>query len=304
MKLTFLDKLGIGLLALGLSAILGPLTISFFKDRLQNNFQHITCYGENNKPIANFGVNWTGVNVGKDLAEAWIKILVPIYELKAEGLTMHSTSDGTPYVTDGTFVTVKNLNSAASNRIDKINTINLTESRNLNSRIYGRPGYYTKTELEILRTPHRSSEQKRLKSFARQDLKKDRGLNYLIANEYQGDYSLRFSGIDKSLQKHRGTEGLPSWDKYYSENVRLRIGELPDYYIFPDPSGPGRKKSGNYGAYIEFVSKQGGSPFEPEQQTPSELETTGQFFFKNCRYSSPRFFKNTDLIVPYDAEQI
>ena len=53
------------------------------------------------------------LRVGKDLAEAWIKILVPIHELKAEGLTMQGSSYGT-------FVVVKSLNSAESNRIDKI----------------------------------------------------------------------------------------------------------------------------------------------------------------------------------------
>ena len=97
MKLTFLDKLGIGLLALGLSAILGPIflnsTISFFKDRFQNNFQHITCYGENNKPIANVGIDWRGVRTVRDGVRAWFKLLVPIDELKKEaewGLSVRS----------------------------------------------------------------------------------------------------------------------------------------------------------------------------------------------------------------------
>ena len=300
MKLTFLDKLGIGLLVLGLSAILGPIffnsTISFFKDRLQNNFHHITCYGENDKPIANFGVNWTGVNVGKDLAEAWIKILVPIYELKAEGLTVGDS-------TYGTFVTVQSLNSAESNRIDKINTINLTESRSFNLPVYAMVGR-TKTESEILRdekrrnTLHRSSEQKRLKSFSRQDLVKDEYIRWKKRGSASWKNDLRFSGIDASLQKHRGTEGLSDWDKMYPENVKLRIGELPYYYRLGGPDGPRKKESGNYGAYIEFVSFQ-----HLDSINTLELETGGKIFFKNCRYS-PRFFKNTDLIVPYDAEQI
>ena len=300
MKLTFLDKLGIGLLALGLSAILGPPTISFFKDRLQNNFHHITCYGENNKPIANFGVNWTGVNVGKDLAEAWIKILVPIHELKAEGLIVGDSSYGT-------FVAVQWLNSAESNRIDEINTINLTEYRSLSIPMSIRPGegdsrvavdWDSLTPKEKRRFFHSSNEQKRSRSFARQDLKKDRGLNYLIAEVMAYDYNLGFSGIDASLQKHRGTEGLSDWRKKNPENVWLRIGELPYYYSLGGPDGPRKKESGNYGAYIEFVNKRNN-----ELSTPLELETSGKIFFKNCRYS-PRFFKNTDLIVPYDAEQI
>ena len=297
MKLTFLDKLGIGFLALGLSAILGPPTISFFKDRLQNNFHHITCYGENNKPIANFGVNWTGVNVGKDLAEAWIKILVPIHELKAEGLTMQDSSYGT-------FVVVKSLNSAESNRIDKINTINLTESRSFNLPVYARVGR-TKTESEILRdekrrnTLHRSSEQKRSKSFSRQDLRKDKYIRWMKTRLASWKNDLRFSGIDASLQKHRGTENLSVWAKMHPENVKLRIGELPDYYRFRDPDGPGKKNSGNYGVHIEFLYKSG--VFDLPDL---DLDTWGEIFFKNCRYSSPRFFKNTDLIVPYDAEQI
>ena len=299
MKLTFLDKLGIGLLALGLSAILGPPTISFFKDRLQNNFQHITCYGENNKPIANFGVNWTGVNVGKDLAEAWIKILVPIHELKAEGLTMQGSSYGT-------VVAVKSLNSAESNRIDKINTINLTEASSVNLPVYARVGR-TKTESEILRdekrrnTLHRSSEQKRSKSFSRQDLRKDEYIRWMKTRLASWKNDLRFWGIDASLQKHRGTENLSVTRSSYDspENVKLHIGELPDYYRFRDPGGPGKKNSGNYGVYIEFLYKSG--VFDLPDP---DLDTWGQIFFKNCRYSSPRFFKNTDLIVPYDAEQI
>ena len=73
---------------------------------------------------------------------------------------------------------------------------------------------------------------------------------------------------------------------------------MPFLGILGGPDGPRKKESGNYGAYIEFVNKQG-----LDFTTPLELETSGNIFFKNCRYS-PRFFKNTDLIVPYDAEQI
>tara|TARA_A100001037_G_C15057455_1_gene593061 strand:+ start:532 stop:1215 length:684 start_codon:yes stop_codon:yes gene_type:complete len=101
MKLTFLDKLGIGLLVLGLSAILGPIflnsTISFFKDRFQNNFQHITCYGENNKPIANAGIDWRGVNESIDNGRAWFKLLVSIDELKKKTVPMrHGDGSGEP----------------------------------------------------------------------------------------------------------------------------------------------------------------------------------------------------------------
>tara|TARA_Y100001970_G_C13897238_1_gene681744 strand:- start:101 stop:802 length:702 start_codon:yes stop_codon:yes gene_type:complete len=101
MKLTFLDKLGIGLLVLGLSAILGPIflnsTISFFKDRFQNNFQHITCYGENNKPIANAGIDWRGVNESRDNGRAWFKLLVSIDELKKKTVPMrHGDGSGEP----------------------------------------------------------------------------------------------------------------------------------------------------------------------------------------------------------------
>tara|TARA_B100001996_G_scaffold361513_1_gene328303 strand:- start:105 stop:773 length:669 start_codon:yes stop_codon:yes gene_type:complete len=217
MKLTFLDKLGIGLLALGLSAILGPLTISFFKDRLQNNFQHITCYGENNKPIANAGIDWRGVRTVKDGVRAWFKLLVSIDELKKETVDMNEY----PY-TSIRMHYYENWGEA-------IEALNTMSTFYFNEKDPPYPRYIAK-------------------NFSHTPRPKD--MNHIRNRTIETDAeSSVFDGI------------------------KFRIGSL-----------------------VSFAT-----PLNDQKQT---RPNSGTITFGKCRISEPRFFKNPNLIVPYDAPRI